>query len=566
MVRERTREGTLYRLVGIVPTRDGMFDALTESSTASRIFEPGTRLEYTEIAESPALVLTTQVSQAEAEWCRDISATTGLDISYDARRPFALVLIGVDENVYALGYAGGHRLVPDELKDPRFGLRYAIRAVDPSWIHDLARSRPGSGGRTDTTVIPGGSPIRMIGMAEHAEIVRQIGGKVTGSGLALSARDGRRMKVKGGAGVRMRLPVPPEPLVASVREVARVCATTKPPRELEFVEYILPVADAAAKLALERQLDELLGDDTATDRFTLVVPGSALQDFDAARSFRVRVGSVASDPVPYPRLDDVLRRARLQPSGRRAVALRSGRVTMFADDRHTEQLDACSAANWLEVSAWLGARRFFLLDGTWYEIDATYARAARDEIADLFGSSPSLNLPPWDLSRCPREKDYNLAVPVLRDGYVCLDQEFATNPLGRSSRLEVCDLLGPHDELIHVKRASDSKPLSHVFSQALVSAQSVMHSPDVRKEFASLVERKGLGRRIPESFRPSKVVFAILLKRGVKLTADTLFPFSQVTLAHTTRALRADLIDVEVIGITANDDRCDTATTLRFSV
>ena len=39
------------------------------------------------------------------------------------------------------------------------------------------------------------------------------------------------------------------------------------------------------------------------------------------------------------------------------------------------------------------------------------------------------------------------------------------------------------------------------------------------------------GRDLPADFQPKKVIFAILLKNGEKLTPDTLFPFSQVTLA-----------------------------------
>ncbi|MEV6057035.1 hypothetical protein [Streptomyces sp. NPDC052107] len=38
---------------------------------------------------------------------------------------------------------------------------------------------------------------------------------------------------------------------------------------------------------------------------------------------------------------------------------------------------------------------------------------------------------------------------------------------------------------------------------------------------------------MPEGFRPAKVVFAVSLKDGTDLTADTLFPFSQVTLVQT---------------------------------
>jgi uncharacterized protein (TIGR04141 family) len=45
------------------------------------------------------------------------------------------------------------------------------------------------------------------------------------------------------------------------------------------------------------------------------------------------------------------------------------------------------------------------------------------------------------------------------------------------------------------------------------------------------------------------VVFAILLKGHDALTIDTLYPFSQVALAHAARTLRSYGVEVEVIGI-----------------
>ena len=125
------------------------------------------------------------------------------------------------------------------------------------------------------------------------------------------------------------------------------------------------------------------------------------------------------------------------------------------------------------------------------------------------------------------------------------------NPLGTSSSLEVCDLLGPDNELVHVKHASGSAPLSHLFAQGLVSAQSLLMSADVRREFAAKVAALGRGRTVAEDFTPKKVVYAILLREGQELTPASLFPFSQVTLAHAARVLRSHQIDIEVIGISA---------------
>jgi uncharacterized protein (TIGR04141 family) len=99
------------------------------------------------------------------------------------------------------------------------------------------------------------------------------------------------------------------------------------------------------------------------------------------------------------------------------------------------------------------------------------------------------------------------------------------------------------------KRASGSAPLSQLFAQGLVSAQNLLFAADVRERFAAKVAELGRGRVVDRAFRPKKVIFAILLKKGRELTLDTLFPFSQVTLASTARILQSHQIEVEAIGI-----------------
>jgi uncharacterized protein (TIGR04141 family) len=59
------------------------------------------------------------------------------------------------------------------------------------------------------------------------------------------------------------------------------------------------------------------------------------------------------------------------------------------------------------------------------------------------------------------------------------------------------------------------------------------------------------GRILAADFKPTKVVYAILLPKGKQLTPDTLFPFSQATLAHAARILGTYGIDVDVVGIPA---------------
>jgi uncharacterized protein (TIGR04141 family) len=100
-----------------------------------------------------------------------------------------------------------------------------------------------------------------------------------------------------------------------------------------------------------------------------------------------------------------------------------------------------------------------------------------------------------------------------------------------------------------VQRAHGSAPLSHLFSQGLVAAQALFFAPEARARFASAVRvRQGPGH--PRGLRAEEDrVRDPAQGRGT--TPDTLFPFSQVTLASTARILEARGIAVEVIGITA---------------
>jgi uncharacterized protein (TIGR04141 family) len=81
--------------------------------------------------------------------------------------------------------------------------------------------------------------------------------------------------------------------------------------------------------------------------------------------------------------------------------------------------------------------------------------------------------------------------------------------------------------------------------------QTLLHSPEAMDGFARKVAMARPGRRLADGFRPSKVTFAILLKNGTDLTADTLFPFSQVTLVQTAKLLETWGVAVEVTGIQA---------------
>ena len=371
----------------------------------------------------------------------------------------------------------------------------------------------------------------------------------------LSADD-RAVNVEGSVGLRMRFGVKPDALVADIRECARVCREDEPDPALEFIEYVPPRPTRTRRRLLDDELEKLLATTGADagDRLIPVVPTSVLQHLGQAHTYTIKIGHGRADLSPSLELEDIIRRTRVQRDGERVKMLRCGHVSLNDDEAGKEVLVSASADKWLEANVSYDARRFFLMDGDWFEIGADYVRASRDAISRLFPAAPTISLPPWSLPDRRTEYDYNRYVEARSRGqYLCLDKNRAVrDPLGSRSPLEICDLLGPGNELIYVKRAEGSAPLSHLFSQGLISAQSLVAGPSAAlKRFVKTVAELPHSRSLAADFKPTKVVYAILLPKGKQLTPDTLFPFSQATLAHAARILGMYGIGVEVVGIPA---------------
>ncbi len=531
-----------------------MFDAFSQYVSLRSLDERHADVEFIEVAGVPAIWIGIQDEEKKAEWLRDAAVTTGLDLSYSERRAGGLLLLGIDGTAYALSFGNGHLLIPDELKDERFGLSFLIRRLDSDQVQELVRRRANARGRTDTTMVAVGAPVWMLGVAENVEIIRRIGGRAKDLKVTFTAAGDRGVNVEGAGGLKMRFGVEPDALVSDIRECARVCREEQPEAALEFIEHVMPVGDATLKGVLNGELEKLLSGTAADagERLVPVVPTSMLEYFGQAHSLTVKIGYGRPVPVPSLELDDILRAARSQRSGERVKALRGGRIYLNADARGEDVLGGARADKWLEANISVDARRFFLMDGEWFEIGADYVRTSRDAITPLFAVVPSVILLPWSLPTGRTENDYNRYVAARSGGrLLCLDRnQTVRDPLGIRSSLEICDLLGPDNELIHVKRAKGSAPLSHLFSQGLNSAQGLIAGPAiVRDQFVDCVASVPHGRVLPRDFKPAKVIYAILLENGKQLTPDTLFPFSQATLAHAARILHTYGITVEVAGV-----------------
>jgi uncharacterized protein (TIGR04141 family) len=537
----RTRLVTLYRLLGGASHAEAL-NYLTQAA-----FDNEPAVEPVPIADMPGVVIHATDGVRPAEWCADLSATTGLAINYDTQRAGGLLFIEVDQVLYAISYGTGHLWLDDSVIDPRFGISFVARCLDCNQVKDLVRRVPGARGRTDSTLVPGGAAIWHLGIERFADVVRRLGGRITSVPLTANRLRDRPITVEGAAGLKIRIGVEPHDLVADIRAIADVCRNQSPHPDLAFIDNVQPVTTATDIDRLNCALEDMLGPNTNAPALTVAVPEAALAHLPFARSFQVKIGSVATSPVQEVSLEAILNRTSKQAPGQRLEALRTGWVEMKSSENGAETIGRSRALGWVEASISLEDRRFVLVDGSWYELGATYAEEIRGYVQRLLGrSAQALALPDW--RRGEEERYYNLRVHDTCPGYVCLDRRGVTTRLHRTHGVEICDLLGPDNELIHVKKASGSAPLSHLFNQGLVSAQTLLYQPGASRDFADLVRQHGRGRTIATDFTPKKIVFAILLKDGEDVNINTLFPFAQVALRQAAVYLEGKA-EVEVVGI-----------------
>jgi uncharacterized protein (TIGR04141 family) len=538
-----TYRTTLYRLDGVPPNPDGLRRALNHRYLREQDFET----TPTTVADAPALLVHGQVPRDRAQWCPVITGLTGNEVAVGYSSAGGALLIAVDGVVYALTYGtvGRHMVNPDRF-DPGFGIGFAIRAVGPERVMRITRRVLASTGRVDRSLVPGGRHIRHFNIEQWGEIIGQLCGTLLDNPrLTVTRLTKRPVSVAGANSLQIPLSVDPARLLEDLREITRVCAVDTPSPELEFIAQVRPLPSGARTEELDQHLDDLLGH-AAPDELGLTMPVSQVEYEPFAASYEIKMTGYRRVYPSDLELDTILDRVRNRPSGMRLKALKTGTIGLSAEPGTGDLLTTPEAVHkWITAEVARGPARMIYQEGKWYEIGEHHLDFLNSEIDEILMRPSTIVLPAWT-SNLTSEDAYNKHAG--QHGFALLDKRLLKtrqHPYG----IEGCDLLGPGNELIHVKRADRSSPLSHLFQQGEVAVDALRNERDARVALAKMVRAADPSRAFTASFKPKKVVYAIALASGKTLTAKTLFTFSQVALYRAVRRLRSDNIDVEVVGI-----------------
>jgi uncharacterized protein (TIGR04141 family) len=179
---------------------------------------------------------------------------------------------------------------------------------------------------------------------------------------------------------------------------------------------------------------------------------------------------------------------------------------------------------------------YVLFAGEWFAVEQAFHTSVEAGFARLVSASPFV---------ASTDKASEREFIAELDGHrnlLNLDQVKLNPQAMNGANLEPCDFLSSHREFIHLKDGHGSAPISHLWNQGLVSAESFIRDDKFRRDLRKAVQRRqrrarksgfdkllpdGRSRPVPSDYT---VVFGIMRSRYRKSAALSIPFFSKISL------------------------------------
>ncbi|GAA4527957.1 TIGR04141 family sporadically distributed protein [Amycolatopsis samaneae] len=488
-----------------------------------------------DLSGTPARLVAGAFHTEVPQWIPHAASLTGSELDLSAELPFAVLLVPRPPWTYAVTWGAGHLALNDEHVEQGFGLMFGIRRLDPFDLGLIASAALDASARATQISIPGGGDLSAFRLEPYGELVNRLAGAADLTELTYGRVTGKRYRIRVGNALWVPLAKEPRAFLADLDAVGAVVDEPDRDSALRFIAQTRPL-DRHHRLlpTLEDRLAGALGGEE-NGALGLAWPATAVREAEHAGSFRV-TGLGAGGPFTVAgRLDleHLTGRLATLDAEKRVKALRAGRVVTCADDAGEEESGAAiPAAKWVVFETTIDHVRYVFHQGRWYRIGETYVEQMRAQVAALLARRYPWPEVKWTPSGEPDDEHRYCRKVAREPGFLCLDKDFATTPL--HPRFELCDLLGPGGELIHVKWLGRATAASHLYTQALVSAEALRDEPDALAQLAAKAAALDPARVVTDP--PGTVVLAAA---GRSWHVDELFTLSQVALLRLDRAVRA---------------------------
>ncbi|WP_321336730.1 TIGR04141 family sporadically distributed protein [uncultured Cohaesibacter sp.] len=404
-------------------------------------------------------------------WLRSLAHTFNGIQTFNTSSGAAILLFEVNQRVLAVTFSFGWMYLDDDKFTSDFGILVAVNGLDQTKLRRLERTNLGD-------ALKGVSQsafqreFRSFGIEDALDLVQKISGKIREDIDGDSMVGSRSLKIIGDYDYS-DIPILAEDLLALYD------SDEYQNTEFKIIDSVKPITDGV-KI---RELNEVAADriKNREDNFELGLPSTVDSEGIAFKFQGPGLRNFYPDLLIRHYVAAMESRGKLETID--AEILDTHKVMAVLDDDRPNLVWKLRKA--LIGSVEIGAERFAINEGNWFQIDDGFRESVESSYEDTVSAwedePPTSIITTYDTDRngrLEREEEYNIRL-ARQYGFALLDQQEIIVPGVSRSGFEPCDLLDIEGRrFIHVKKSSrTSSILSHFFKQGSNSARQFKRIP-----------------------------------------------------------------------------------------
>lgn len=373
---------------------------------------------------------------------------------------FCSCVIGIDtgKRRFLLPFGQGHHWISDDKIEHNFGLRVVLNAIDEAHIKGMEREEFEAVKFRSRTQASATSRIDDFGVDQFRHLVRSVAGICADKSFANS--------IAGANSLAIRSEVDELSLASRCDEALGLFSKKDYiDKGFSFIDNFSQVTDPIRIASLDTILLDEITQKSEPSAY-LTGPG-LIDDVEHVGFFypgRAKKGEEAHLDL---RIGEYVQRAAA--AGPLSLErLKSEKIRHITSKDTQGKKYRVYDLILFEVNQ--GGRLFVLTQGDWFEISQDHVKNVEALLAQVPDSMTAFpNAKPNEV-----EPDYNKRIGGISSlGFVVMDA-IPIHYGGGKSKIELCDFLTKNRQLIHVKRGTRSSKLSHLFSQCVVAAETLM--------------------------------------------------------------------------------------------
>jgi uncharacterized protein (TIGR04141 family) len=427
--------------------------------------------------------------------------------------------------IFALSHGFGFHVLDKDILEPNFGLNTTLNCIDPKKVKSLNTRSLGVQSIQKREASNLFTALGEFEIERESEILQSISGACTDSlvGTRMSGVDNLKLSTS------EKLTLVDIPEKCSIIYNSYKLDTYK--SNFEFIDQVKHEKNSD----LVNQLDNLLVE--------------ALNN----REDNLKISVAYPDQIDYERCDNYKFSGLSKPKNREAATVEDITLKSIYDYLGTDQIDIKSIKKKIHIigidsltehpcttreplysycifETELNDKQYILTNKKWYCIEKSYINRVKEDLDKYVNPHTYPTLLSWKKGN--DEGSYNLQYKNSPDFLYLDKQNFKGKAYGRS-KIEIADFF--HEEshkLYFVKKLNRSATMSHLFSQATVSADLFKESKEFKQSFLKELAQKWPNRAAEFSddyLNNLKFVYAIGSNR-VDPIMDTLPVFSKINL------------------------------------